>query len=148
MYQEVIQSTPFWPKGDIPGPHWDCVFVDVGNSEELGMKGLLVARIHLFFKFSYGSIDYPCTLVRWYSMSNEPDPVTGFWVVWPESTRWGVRHMGVIHLDSIIQGAHLLPRFPSDAPVYREINYMNTLNLYTSFYVNKFIDHHVFEIVL
>ena len=26
MYQEVICSTPFWPKGDIPGPHWDCVF--------------------------------------------------------------------------------------------------------------------------
>ena len=111
------------------------------------MKGLLVARIHLFFKFSYGSVDYPCALVRWYSTSDEPDPVTGFWVVRPESTRRGVRHMGVIHLDSIIRGAHLLPRFPSDAPVYREINYMNALDLYTSFYVNKFIDHHAFEIV-
>jgi len=54
--------------------------------------------------------------------------------------------MGVIHLDSIVRGAHLLPKFPSDAPVYREINYMNVLNLYTSFYVNKYIDYHVFEI--
>jgi len=54
--------------------------------------------------------------------------------------------MGVIHLNSIIRGAHLLPKFPSDTPVYREINYMNVLDLYTSFYVNKYIDHHTFEI--
>ena len=64
----------------------------------------------------------------------------------PESTRRGTRHMSVIHINSIVRGAHLLPRFPSDAPVYREINYMNILDLYTSFYVNKFIDHHVFKI--
>ena len=60
MYQEVICSTPFWPQGDIPGPHWDCVFVDMGGSENAGMKGLLVACIYLFFRFSHGSVDYPC----------------------------------------------------------------------------------------
>ena len=54
--------------------------------------------------------------------------------------------MGIIHLDSIVRGAHLLPKFPSDAPVYWEINYMNVLDVYTLFYVNKFIDHHAFEI--
>ena len=54
--------------------------------------------------------------------------------------------MSVIHVDSIVHGAHLLPRFPSDAPVYREINYMNALDVYTSFYVNKLIDPHAFEI--
>jgi hypothetical protein len=43
--------------------------------------------------------------------------------------------MGVIHVDSITRGAHLLPRFPSDVPVYREVNYMNVLDLYSSFYV-------------
>ena len=110
------------------------------------MEGLLVARVYLFFRFSYNDVDHPCALVRWYSTSNEPDPSTGLWVVQPESTRRGMRHMGVIHVDSIIRGAHLLPRFPSDAPVYREINYMNVLDLYTSFYVNKFVDHHAFEI--
>ena len=54
--------------------------------------------------------------------------------------------MGVIHLDSIIRGAHLLPRFLSDAPVYRQINYMNVLDLYNTFYVNKYNNHHAFEI--
>ena len=110
------------------------------------MGGLLVARVYLFFRFSHDSINYPCALVHWFSTSDEPDAATGFWVVKPESTHRGARHMGVIHIDSIIRGAHLLPRFPSDVPVYREINYMNVLDLYNSFYVNKFIDHHAFEI--
>ena len=146
MYREVIRSTPFWPRGDIPGPRRDCVFVDMGDSENQGMKALLVARVYPFFRFSHEGVDYPCALVRWYSMSEEPDATTGLWVVEPESTRRGMRHMGVIHLDSIVRGAHLLPRFPSDAPVYREINYANVLDVYMSFYVNKFIDHHAFEI--
>ena len=110
------------------------------------MRSLLVARVYLFFKFSYNGINYPCALVHWYSTSDEPDAATGYWVVQPEYTRRGTRHASVIHLDSIVRGAHLLPRFPSDAPVYREINYMNVLDTYTSFYVNKFIDHHAFEI--
>lgn len=146
MYREVIRSTPFWPRGDFPGPRRDCVFVDVGNSENVGMEGLLVARIYLFFRFSYGGINYPCALVHWYSMSDEPEPDTGLWVVQPETTHQGMRHASVIHVDSIVRGAHLLPRFPSDLPVYREINYMNALDIYASFYVNKFIDHHAFEI--
>ena len=92
MYREVIHSTPFWPRGDIPGPRWDCVFVDIGDSENVGMRGILVAQVHLFFRFSYGGCDYPCALVRWYSTSNEPDASTGLWVVQPESTRRGMRH--------------------------------------------------------
>ena len=146
MYREVVRSTPFWSRGDFPGPRRDCIFVDIGDSEGVGMKGLLVARVYLFFRFLYNQTNYPCALVHWYSTSSEPDASTGMWVVHPESTPRGTRHMGVIHLDSIVRGAHLLPKFPSDAPVYREINYMNALDVYASFYVNKLIDHHAFEI--
>ena len=110
------------------------------------MKGFLVARVYLFFKFSHNSVDYPCALVHWYSTSDEPDASTGLWVVEPETTQRGVRHMSVVHLDTIVRGAHLLPKFPSDAPVYRELNYMNVLDVYKAFYVNKYIDHHAFEI--
>jgi len=145
MYREVIRSTPFWSRGDIPGPRRDCIFVDTGDSKN-GMKGFLVARVYLFFKFSHNSVDYPCALVHWYSTSDEPDASTGLWVVEPETTQRGVRHMSVVHLDTIVRGAHLLPKFPSDAPVYRELNYMNVLDVYKAFYVNKYIDHHAFEI--
>ena len=110
------------------------------------MRGLLVARVHLFFKFLHDNTDHPCALIHWYTTSSEPDTSTGMWVIYPELTDQRTRHMGVIHLNSIVRGAHLLPNFPSDAPVYREINYRNVLNVYTSFYVNKFIDHHTFEI--
>ena len=147
MYREVIRSTPYWPRGEIPGPRRDCVFIDVGGAEDnVGMRGLLVARVYLFFKFSYGDVEYPCALVHWYSTSDEPDATTSMWVVQPETTRGGSRNMGVVHLDSIVRGAHLLPKFLLDAPVYREINYMNVLDVYASFYVNKLIDHHAFEI--
>ena len=105
MYREAIHSTHYWSRGDIPGPHHDCVFVDVGNLG-VGMQGLLVACVYLFFKLPYGSIEYPCTLMRWYSMSNERDPSTHLWVVQPETTCRGAHHMSVIHIDSIIRGAH------------------------------------------
>lgn len=146
MYRETIRSTPSWSKASIPGPRRDCVFVDMGDSNSVGMKGLLVARVYLFFSFSYNGISYPCALVHWFSTSDEPDPDTRMWIVQPEFTCHGVRHMGVIHIDTVIRGAHLLPVFPSDAPVYREIHYMNVLDVYTSFYANKFIDHHAFEL--
>jgi hypothetical protein len=147
MYREVIRSTPFWPRGDIPGPRRDCVFIDMGGSESVGMMGsLLVARVYLFFKFSYDGVTYPCALVHWFTKSDEPDPDTGLWIVRPEFVRRGARHMSIVHLDSVVRGAHLLPRFPSDAPLYREINYMNVLDVYRAFYVNKYIDHHAFEL--
>ena len=141
----MIHSTPFWLRGNIPGPCCNCVFINMGNLEK-GMKGLLVACIYLFCRFLHCNINYPCTLVHWFSTSNKPDASTGLWVVQPESTHWRARHMSIIHLNTIICGAHLLLQFPSDTPVYQKINYMNTLDLYASFYVNKFIDHHTFEI--
>jgi hypothetical protein len=118
----------------------------MGDSEAVGMKALLVARVYLFFRFSHNNINYPCALVQWYLTSDEPDDSTGLWVARPETTRHGARHMSVIHVDTIFRGVHLLPKFLSDVPVYRELNYMNVLDLFTSFYVNKHIDHHAFEI--
>ena len=74
----------------------------MGNLEDIRMKGLLMAQVYLFFKFSYEGVDYPCTLVHWYPTSTEPDPTTGFWVVQPELNHRVGPHAGVIHLDSII----------------------------------------------
>lgn len=146
MYREVIRSTLWWSKGDVAGPRRDCVFVD-GGEPGAGMRGLLIARVYLFFKFSFTGVDYPCALVHWYTtVGTEPDGPTGMWVVQPEYTRHNYRNMGVIHLDSIVRGAHLLPRFPSTTQLPREINYTQTLDAYQSFYVNKYVDHHAFEI--
>jgi len=148
MYREVIRSTPEWTKGDVAGPRRDCIFVDGGESNAPGMRGLLVARVYLFFRFSFANVEYPCALVHWYTtVGTEPDSSTGLWVVEPEYTHGHhYRSMSVIHLDSIVRGAHLLPRFPSNTQVHRDIDYTQTLDAYQSFYVNKHIDHHAFEI--
>ena len=106
-----------------------------------------MARVYLFFKFSFAGVDYPCALVHWYTtVGTDPDSSTGLWVVKPEYTHDQYRNMGVIHLDSVICGAHLLPQFPSTTQLPREINYTQTLDVYQSFYVNKYVDHHAFEI--
>ena len=110
MYQEVIHSTPLWSKGDIAGPRRDCVFVDMVRSSSPGMQSLLVARIYLPFKFLFAGVGYPCALVHWYTMiGTRPDGPTGLWAVEPKSSHHGCRNMGVVHLDSIVRGAHLLP---------------------------------------
>ena len=150
MYREVICSLLWWTKGDTPAPRRDSIFVDGGEPGAPGMWGLLVACVYLFFKFSYANTEYPCALVHWYTtVSARPDDSTGLWVVKPKYNNirgQSYRNMGVIHLDSVIRGAHLLPRFPSNTQVYRELNYTQTLDVYRSFYVNKYIDHHSFEI--
>lgn len=111
------------------------------------MQSLLVARIYLFLKFSFGDVDYPCILVHWYTtVGTALDGPTGLWVVKPEYTHHCCKNMSVVHLNSIVRGAHLLPRFPSNVQLPRELNYTQTLDVYRFFYVNKYVDHHAFEI--
>jgi hypothetical protein len=70
----MIHSTHYWLRGDVPGPHHNCVFVDVGNLG-IGMQGLLVACVYLFSKLLYNRVKYPCALMHWYLTSNELDPI-------------------------------------------------------------------------
>jgi hypothetical protein len=51
----------------------------------------------------------------------------------------------VIHLDYILWVVHLLP-ICGNKPIPRSISSDNCLDAFVAFYVNKYIDHHVFEI--
>jgi len=53
--------------------------------------------------------------------------------------------MGVIHVESIVRGAHLIPVYGDDM-VPRHISFINSLDSYKAYYVNKFADHHANEI--
>ena len=105
MYREVIRSTPWWTKGDIPAPRRDCVFVSAGDLDRPGMQGLLIARVYLFFRFSYANTEYPFALVHWYTtVGDEPNHSNGLWMVEPEYANvhgLPYRNMGVIHLYSV-----------------------------------------------
>ncbi|KAF8809162.1 hypothetical protein BYT27DRAFT_7255031 [Phlegmacium glaucopus] len=144
MRHERIRSVRSWYGG---APRRDCVFVGNTDSDAPGFEGLLVARVFLFFSFKHEGITYPCALVHWFStVGDGPDDETGMWMVEPDFQR-GQQVLEVIHLDSILRGAHLIgvagsQFLPSD-PLF---NFSRSLDAFKTFYVNKYVDHHAHEI--
>lgn len=142
MRSERIRAVKSWRKGP---PRYDCIFVET-DPDAPGMAGLDIARVHLFFLFKFNNVKYPCALVQWFScIGQSADPGTGMWVVEPDVTDDGAPITSVIHLDTVVRAAHLLPVFKEEF-VSRDLLFSDTLNEFKSFYVNKFVDHHAFEI--
>ena len=55
-------------------------------------------------------VKYPCALVNWYSpVSDSPDENMGMWVIEHDILDNGKLQMAVVHLDTILCLAHLLP---------------------------------------
>ncbi|KAL4074427.1 hypothetical protein V8B97DRAFT_2022686 [Scleroderma yunnanense] len=85
------------------------------------MGRLHVDRVFLFFSFSFDGIKYP------YFDAN------------------GQQELEVVHIDCILCGAYLIP-------VYRhhhllmDIQHTDSLDIFQAYYVNKYINHHAFEI--
>jgi hypothetical protein len=146
MRQERIQATWSWRGG---ASRQDCVLV---NTEDIGgepLRGYAIARVLLFFSFTYGNQAFPCALIWWYTFtSEERDQDTGMWLV--ERAFKGedsdIPDLTVIHVDSIFRAVHLLPHFGKE-PVPRRVTFEHSLDYYHIFYVNKFSDHHSFEIL-
>jgi hypothetical protein len=144
MRCERIRAVKSWRKG--PG-RYDTIFVNTDPLVE-GMRGLDIARVRLFFSFSHHGVKYSCALVRWYSrVGDSPDNNTGMWIVEPDMLVNGGAVASIIHLDTIVRASHLLPVFGPQC-VSRTISFTNTLDTFQAFYVNKYIDHHAFEIAI
>jgi len=101
-----------------------------------------------FFAFKHMGITYPCALIHWFSMvGDSPDDETGMWMVEPDFLR-GKQVLEVIHLDSILRGAHLIGVSGSHfLPSDLVFNFSRSLDAFKTFYVNKYVDHHAHEIV-
>jgi hypothetical protein len=97
----------------------------------------------LFVSFKFWNILYPCALVRWYAHNKDED--TGMWVVEPDSHPDGFAFTAVIHLNNILRAAHLIPVFGQDT-LPTDIPLAYSLDVFNSYYVNKYIGHHAFEI--
>jgi hypothetical protein len=144
MRRERIRAVKSWRKG--PG-RYDTVFVNT-NSSAAGMRGLDVARVRLFFSFTHEGVKYPCALVHWFArVGDSQNDNTGMWVVdeLDASNEDGEPPATILHLDTIVRAAHLLPVFGHEH-VPRTLSFTDTLDTFTSFYVNKYADHHAFEI--
>ncbi|KAJ6602841.1 hypothetical protein DFH09DRAFT_899490, partial [Mycena vulgaris] len=69
---------------------------------------------------------------------------TGMWVVEPKY-RGKQRLVSVLHLDSFLRDAHLIPVYgKSHIPI--GFRYTHSLDAFNAFHVNKYIDHHTNEI--
>lgn len=143
MKCEHICAVKTWRKG--PG-RYNTVFVVTDSTVSVGMAGLNVTQVQLFFSFTVNGIQYPCALIHWFTrIGDRPDKAIGMWIVEPDDVLYGAPSAAVIHLDTILRAAHLLPVF-SKHSVSKQLTHEQTLDKFTSFYVNKYADHHAFAI--
>ncbi|KAG1796311.1 uncharacterized protein HD556DRAFT_1467804 [Suillus plorans] len=142
MRREHIRACPAWRKEH---PRYDCIFVNT-NPDLEGMRGMDVARVLTFFSFTYRAETYPCAVVRWFDTLGElPDDDTGMWMVQPAHHANNAPHIAIIHVDSIYRAAHLIPVYGSRF-IPPNLQHYQTYDSFRRFYINKYADHHSFEI--
>ncbi|KAF8836924.1 hypothetical protein BDN67DRAFT_991964 [Paxillus ammoniavirescens] len=144
MWCEYIQSCASWMNN---GPRYNCAFISM-NKELQGMCGMEVAHIHTFFSFAFQGKVYPCAVVWWFDhVGNKPDDDTGMWIVRPVFNHRRCPATAILHLHSVCRAAHLIPVYGSQL-IPLGIELRHSYNTFQSFYVNKFTDHHAFEVAL
>jgi hypothetical protein len=142
MHCEMLRSNPAW-RGSYA--RYDTVLIRNGHDAD-GMLGLLVGRVKLFCSFKYADVRYPCALVEWFvRTSDQPDPVTGMWIVEPYNIG-RARALGLVHLDSVVRGCQLIGVYGDELlPVDFDFTY--SLDSFRQFYVNRWIDYHSHEYI-
>ncbi|THU81212.1 hypothetical protein K435DRAFT_873567 [Dendrothele bispora CBS 962.96] len=144
MTRERIRSTPFW-RGRA---RRDCVLV-VTNQLRSGFRGMSVARVFLFFSFKHDNILYQCALIHWFNaVGQRPDVKTGMWMVKPSYYGTSSQHpsLAVVHIDTILRGVHILPVYGRNL-IPSRLHYSMSLDIFSTFYVNHYADHHANEII-
>jgi hypothetical protein len=141
MFRERIRAVDSWRHGPA---RRDCVFVQ-HDPDQPGFRGLYVARVNHFFSVRHNRIQFPCALVSWYStIGTVPCADTGMWRVQPDFDNLGNHAMSLIHLDSIVRGAHLMG-IAGSSRIPNHLTFDRSLDAFQFFYVNKYIDHHAHE---
>lgn len=106
---------------------YDCVAVATSH-EPIGLAGLRIGRVMLFFSFYHDSVHYPCFLTSWYRVVGDaPDADTGMWVVERDFAENGSPSLSVELVDSIVRAVHLIPVYGRSF-VSNELKYSTSLN--------------------
>ncbi|KAF9218822.1 hypothetical protein BS17DRAFT_863841 [Gyrodon lividus] len=131
MHTKFICSTPLWRNED---------------PEALGMCALDIAHVLSFFSFTYREGTYMCAVIQWFNkISDSPDGDTGMWMVCPSYLPNHTPNFAIIHIDTIYRAAHLIPIYGANA-ISHDIKPHHSYDAFQAFYINKYADHHVFEI--
>ncbi|KAG1883958.1 hypothetical protein F4604DRAFT_1878811 [Suillus subluteus] len=119
MRCEYIRACPIWRNEH---PRYDCVFINTNPALD-GMR-----------------------VVRWFNtIGDSPDEDTGMWMVQPAHNANNSPHISIIHINSIYRAAHLIPVYGT-RPISPQHQHHHTYDIFCTFYVNKYADHHAFEI--
>ncbi|KAI6035795.1 hypothetical protein EDC04DRAFT_2868768 [Pisolithus marmoratus] len=115
---------------------------------DYGMHGLDVTCILcFFFSFKYQEKLFPWAVVHWFDhVIDGPDTATGMWIVHPSYHMHNHQNIAIIHIDTISHVAHFIPVFASHNINSRDIRPHHSYDIFHSFYVNKYADHHTFKI--
>ncbi|KAG1752758.1 hypothetical protein EDD22DRAFT_981647 [Suillus occidentalis] len=138
MRREHIRATTSWRGGPARN---DCVFVSMNDEVSCSLDGLAIARVLCFFGLQYQGKYFQCAVVQWFSyVTDSRDPDTGMYIVTPSTN-----DVSIIHIDCIFRAAHLIPVYGNNF-IPCEITLHNSHNMFRAFYINKYADHHAFEI--
>ncbi|KAG0700037.1 hypothetical protein DFH29DRAFT_983264 [Suillus ampliporus] len=89
---------------------------------------------------------FKCAVVHWFLyILNGRDPDTGMYIVAPSMNDNDTPGVSVIHIDSIFRAAHLIPVYGTSL-LPHEITAHHSYDIFCAYYVNKYADHHAFEI--
>ena len=100
-----------------------------------------------FFSFPYRGAHYPCVVICWFNkIGDEPDEDMGMWKVRLSILPNHWLHFAVIHIDTIYRAAHLIPIY-GNRTISRDVRPHHSYDVFCACYVNKYADHHAFEIV-
>ncbi|KAG1846295.1 hypothetical protein F4604DRAFT_1884183 [Suillus subluteus] len=142
MRCEHIHTVSSWRGG---APCHDCVFVNMNTDADL-MNGLAVARVLHFVSFTDRTSFFQCAVVWWFShVLDECDLDTGMYVVAPATLEDDTPDISIIHIDCIFHAAHLIPVYGSNF-LPRTVTSHDSYDVFQSYFVNKYADHHTFEI--
>jgi hypothetical protein len=138
-------------------PHWrnsyaryDTVLTESETCAALlGMRGMDVGRVFLFFSIHFHGVRHACALIHNFSLVGDaPDTDTGLWIVRPRFNAARQHRMRVVSLNRIRRSTLLLPVFGTSAIAdLDELDFPSTLDVFQSFFVNPYADHHSHEFV-
>ena len=136
MLHKHICSTHKWRNSP---ERCDCVFVE--HAEDIaGFCGMFTAQVYAFIKFKYNSITFHCAVVKLFSTIGD--------LLCPNTSMWTAQEddeYDLVHIDTIVHAAHLIG-IVGESIIPHGLLPSDTLNVFKTFYINKFIDHHAFEL--
>lgn len=142
MHRELVRSVHRWYN---QYERRDTVLVQNGAHDDERLNGMIICRVLRFISIIHDDVSYPCIIVNCFIPDDEPDDVTGMWIVRPERVR-GRRTTSIFHLDCMVRSCHLMPVYGNTTIPY-SFKFSDSLSAFKSFYLNHYIDFHSHEVI-